>query len=453
MVSDTSESQQPIASTSPLLVIVGAGPKAAAIAAKAQVLKELKEQGKLEIGEVRIIVIDRNKVAANWRGQAGFTDGEGELGTPPEKDIGYPYNSEYGSAVDLAMLRYSWQAHKIQLSKTAYSNWIDRGRWPPKHAEWAHYLETALEDASPQEIIREATVTSVEPAGGKLIVTAQHRTTARVIEADGVVFTGPGEPIKIKGEPSGSTNRILDGRNYWTSIPLFKEMRRGKVALIGGGETAASIALSLLERAPVLDIDIINRHGSIYTRGESFRENKQFSNPGEWLGMEEVNRLEFIQRTDRGVFSVAAQRQLDQAEKVDFISGEVSALEEAGDKIIVRLERGDPPREFEYEYDRVIVALGFDPFCMLKMIPERFRPKAETPDEQREIQRNIDEYLRLPFDTVPELAGTPPNIHVPMLAGLRQGPGFPNLSCLGHLSDRILSLYVGKSPQRSKSGT
>ena len=29
-----------------------------------------------------------------------------------------------------------------------------------------------------------------------------------------------------------------------------------------------------------------------------------------------------------------------------------------------------------------------------------------------------------------------------MLAGLAQGPGFPNLSCLGTLSDRILDRYV-----------
>jgi hypothetical protein len=28
-----------------------------------------------------------------------------------------------------------------------------------------------------------------------------------------------------------------------------------------------------------------------------------------------------------------------------------------------------------------------------------------------------------------------------MLAGLQQGPGFPNLSCLGLLSDRILHPY------------
>jgi mycobactin lysine-N-oxygenase len=40
------------------------------------------------------------------------------------------------------------------------------------------------------------------------------------------------------------------------------------------------------------------------------------------------------------------------------------------------------------------------------------------------------------------VAGLTPALHLPMLAGLAQGPGFPNLSCLGLLSDRVLRRYV-----------
>jgi len=39
------------------------------------------------------------------------------------------------------------------------------------------------------------------------------------------------------------------------------------------------------------------------------------------------------------------------------------------------------------------------------------------------------------------LAGFMPTLHLPMLAGIAQGPGFPNLSCLGLLADRILASY------------
>jgi mycobactin lysine-N-oxygenase len=47
-----------------------------------------------------------------------------------------------------------------------------------------------------------------------------------------------------------------------------------------------------------------------------------------------------------------------------------------------------------------------------------------------------------------------PPLHLPVVAGLAQGPGFPNLSCLGLLSDRILRRYVaaagapGPTPER-----
>jgi mycobactin lysine-N-oxygenase len=44
------------------------------------------------------------------------------------------------------------------------------------------------------------------------------------------------------------------------------------------------------------------------------------------------------------------------------------------------------------------------------------------------------------------VAGLSPPLHLPVLAGLAQGPGFPNLSCLGLLSDRILRRYVIPGP-------
>jgi mycobactin lysine-N-oxygenase len=437
MASDDSALKQLETSTSPLLVVIGAGPKAAALAAKARAMHEHKGD------EVRVVVIERNQVGAHWMGGFGYTDGQNELCTPPEKDVGYPFNSSYGSDVNREMLRYTWQAYLID--KTAYPGWLDRGRRQPPLSEWAKYIEWVLEFANPQEIIREMTVTSIEPSGAKLIVHAQHRRVHRTFEADGVVLTGPGEPIRIPDSPPTTGDRLFDGKNYWTHVQLFADkerQRRGKVAVIGGGGTAASIALSLLRVAPHLEIDIINRHGTIFTRGESFREKSLFCDTEKWQELDEFKRQEFIKRTDRGVFSVGAQKEFDQAENIDFISGEVVGIEDLGNRILVRLKRGKPSEELEYEYDRVIVALGFDPFSTLKLIPEGFRPKCKTPEEQLDIQRKVDNYLRLPFDTVPELAETQPNIHVPMLAGLAQGVGFQNLACLSVLSDRILSRYV-----------
>jgi mycobactin lysine-N-oxygenase len=44
------------------------------------------------------------------------------------------------------------------------------------------------------------------------------------------------------------------------------------------------------------------------------------------------------------------------------------------------------------------------------------------------------------------VCGLSPPLHLPVLAGLAQGPGFPNLSCLGLLSDRVLRRYAPSGP-------
>ena len=48
---------------------------------------------------------------------------------------------------------------------------------------------------------------------------------------------------------------------------------------------------------------------------------------------------------------------------------------------------------------------------------------------------------RPPVHFLPVPRADPP-LHLPVVAGLAQGPGFPNLSCLGLLSDRVLRRYV-----------
>ena len=64
--------------------MLGAGPKALAIAAKAKVLRDLG------LGSLDVVLIEQRAVAADCRGTDGWTDGERHLGTPPKKDIGFP---------------------------------------------------------------------------------------------------------------------------------------------------------------------------------------------------------------------------------------------------------------------------------------------------------------------------------------------------------------------------
>jgi hypothetical protein len=103
------------------LAVVGTGPKGIAIAAKARALAAAG------LPAPRVVLVDRGEVAGNWSGRQGCTSGLLPLGTPPEKDVGYPYAASWGDAsadVIAAMAEYSWQRHLIRHG--AYGDWIDR---------------------------------------------------------------------------------------------------------------------------------------------------------------------------------------------------------------------------------------------------------------------------------------------------------------------------------------
>lgn len=78
------------------LAVVGAGPKGIAIAAKARALAAAG------LSAPKVVLIDRAAVAGNWNGRQGYTSGLLPLGTPPEKDVGFPYA---GAAGDRPRLR------------------------------------------------------------------------------------------------------------------------------------------------------------------------------------------------------------------------------------------------------------------------------------------------------------------------------------------------------------
>ena len=86
-----------------------------------------------------IVIIDKAGIGANWDGKHGFTNGLLPLDGSPEKDIGYPYKSIFGKAIDQKMQQFSWTAYLIDADH--YVDWIDKGRLPPTHEEFANYLK------------------------------------------------------------------------------------------------------------------------------------------------------------------------------------------------------------------------------------------------------------------------------------------------------------------------
>jgi mycobactin lysine-N-oxygenase len=133
------------------IIVVGAGPKALAIAAKHSVLRKLRWT------LPPLIIIEKDSVAAHWSGKSGFTDGWQSLGTPPQKDIGFPYAStcwgKYNACVNQAMSAFSWQ--NFLIAKGKYGRWIDCGRPSPTHREWSEYLRWVANEVNPNMIIGE----------------------------------------------------------------------------------------------------------------------------------------------------------------------------------------------------------------------------------------------------------------------------------------------------------
>jgi mycobactin lysine-N-oxygenase len=421
----------------PTLAVVGAGPKGIAIAAKARALAAVG------LRAPRVVLVDRGEVAGNWGGRQGYTNGLLPLGTPPEKDVGYPYAASWGDAsadVVAAMARFSWQRHLIMHG--VYSDWVDRGRMRPAHRQWSVYLREVAEAAEAEIVF--GVVAGLEAAGGDRWEVRLAAGSA--MTADGLVITGAGPAITVPGQPDEHP-RVLDGRTYWLAARELDHQRAQSVCVIGSGETAASVVIDLLKRAHKRStIDVLTARGVLYSRGESYDENRFYSDPADWPRLAEAHRREFLERTDRGVFSLQAEAVLSQARGFRALAGRAAAIEAREHDVVVTIAYGDE-RE-RVAYDAVIVAIGFDGRWFEALLGEdasaRYRAALGGGDLQRLISADLS------------VAGLEPPLHLPVMAGLAQGPGFPNLSCLGLLSDRVLRRYLAVSsagapaPERSE---
>ena len=214
---------------------------------------------------------------------------------------------------------------------------------------------------------------------------------------------------------------------------MLKKGIAANVCVIGSGETAASVVISLLKKAHRRStVDVLTSRGVLYSRGESYDENRFYSDPGEWPRLAESHRREFLERTDRGVFSLQAEATLRQSRGFRTLAGRAAAIEAGERQVVVTIEYDD--EEERIAYDLVVVAIGFDARWFESMLGVEARRRLDHALAGRLLERQIDVDL--------SIAGLSPPLHLPVLAGLAQGPGFPNLSCLGLLSDRILRRYV-----------
>lgn len=417
------------------LIIVGAGPKAIAMASKNAVLAELG----YEVPELHII--EKSHVAANWTGKAGFTNGKQPLGTSPEKDVGFPYQSktwgDKNEEVNFLMQKFSW--HSFLMSRGLYSDWVDRGRQQPKHLLWADYLQWTLNKLKGELVqVHHGELKGVDFEGPELTATYSSSGAENTIKGNGLVITGPGQ-IRL---PPGvrPSKKVFTVESFWENYLNLKANTELKICIAGAGENAASMACSLIEDNPNAKIDIICPNGAIFSRGESFFENRIYSDPDRcrWNDLDSKEKMEVIKRTDRGVFSIAAMKMLNDSTQINILPGRVVGVEETETNVGINVSYNG--KEEFLSYDRMAFAIGED---QLQFLGSLLRPEDRMQIiDQLGVPTLDNETISPLIDFDLSVKGLENKLHLPMLSGLAQGPGFSNLSCLGRLSDRVLSSYV-----------
>ncbi len=234
---------------------------------------------------------------------------------------------------------------------------------------------------------------------------------------------------------------------------LLMEDLAGIEAWTGIGTSLCGVAnRNELFRHRVSTITVISPQVTLFTRGESFFENMLFSDPTDWSSLTMAERRDALARTDRGVFSARVQDALLADDRIRHLRGRVAHAVAREDRIRLTLStsRGSEAPATVHGFDLVIDGSGADPMWFESLLSQEARDLLELglggPLAGDTLQEAIGYDLAV--------TGVTPKLFLPNLSGLMQGPGFPNLSCLGLLSDRVLGAdYLRPGHHRSTMRT
>jgi len=431
------------------LVVIGAGAKAAALAAKVHVLNCLGA------GPLSLTIIEQTAPAASWLGRNGMTSGDEPLAVPPVKDVGFPYLSsrefyELGAPVDREMLAFSWQQHLIALGE--YAAWVNAGAPAISHRRYGEYLGWVLERATSGVDLRagRASRVSLTTDGAGWSVQTAGPDGARNHRGAAVVITGPGTHRALPHDPAVA-DRVFHCDSSRADLLRIPEDGCPTVAILGGGESALSCVSYLRGTRPRAHLTVFTPNLPL-SRGESFLENRVFADPDAvgWSSMSLESRRDFIKHCDRGVFDTGSLAALARDVRTTFVTGRILSVTGTAAGTSIRYAAPGAATALDSRYDYVVNCTGFELMPTLQRllgsdlwadVEHRMQPHRCGLSEQE-----------MPLGRALEIAGVSPRLHVPGLAGLSQGPGFANLGCLGLLANRILGPLL-TATGREASGT
>jgi mycobactin lysine-N-oxygenase len=418
------------------LLIVGAGPKATAIAAKVHAINQLG------LGPISLLIVEERAYAASWSGARGMTSGEEPLAITPLKDVGFPYETHRilgskGYAVDGLLMEFSWQRYLIE--QHGYARWLNAGLPPVRHREYGEYLAWALPRASDGVEIIQGRVTLVsfdnDRDAWEIEIERPAGRTRRRGRALTLTGSGVHRPLSHDPRAAGSVFHCDGPRSELAQVAE----KRCDVAIVGGGDGALACLMYLRELRADLELTVYTP-GPPVSRGESFLENRVFSDPDSvaWSSLDVQTRRAFIQHTDQGVFDGDALAQIARDEHCTFVIGRVSHVAAGPGAVSVEYDSSEGSAAARHDY--VVNCTGFDLLAQLRSL---FAPSVRA-----EIEAQAGPVWsgrggrELAFGRMLELEGLRPRLHIPGLAALSQGPGFANLGCLGLLSNRVLQAFL-----------
>jgi mycobactin lysine-N-oxygenase len=420
------------------LLIVGAGAKAAAIATKVHVLNSLG------LGPLRLTIVEATEPAASWSGRNGMTSGEEPLAITPIKDVGFPYESfqTFGAAgdeVDRAIMAFSWQQYLIE--RRGYARWVNAGSPAVQHRDYGQYLAWVLARATTGVTLARARVTqiSLDATTERWAVEVAESPGPRRYVCDALALTGPGihRALPHDADAAARLFHCDSRRSEFARIPFDEDC---DIGIVGGGESALSCVAFLRTFRPTARLTVYTT-GLPMSRGESFLENRVFSNPDDvdWAALDPAIRRDFVKHCDRGVFDAGSLATLAYDEQCRFVVGRVEHVSSTSFDRGVTVSYRATVGTVAAQHDYVVNCTGFD---LLEQLRTLF-PTAMRAEIERRVGPlwDVPPGTEVPIGRFLELEGLQPRLHIPGLAGLSQGPGFANLGCLGLLANRVLQPF------------
>jgi mycobactin lysine-N-oxygenase len=406
-------------------------------------------------------------------------DGEGLLQNPRMVDSltraldTLEPNSELWPVADRIMRQeyslFAWLTRfpNDEMESATLKAWVEAGGRRLIHQEFSDYLKWVLRKArrsffynnsSPGiELYELHEVSGVRRSGdGLWQIEIESRPTATGYH--GVIISGNGPSEKIDGVTEALQSRIFDAKDFWARQRQFEAELRvaldrdredttapfAKIAVVGAGGAATSIANRVLQYSENVRISMFGRPAALFSRTGNAFEEQYYGDNEAWRNLSIKNRVGFLERLGSRASWSGQIEELQGSGRVVYLSREFVGVSE-GDIGGISLVYNGPKLSFRTDdFDLLVDARGFQ---TAEYVADFLRD-CQIKKKFLEVAKEVKEFTaeRVPAKAVAvlpsmELAGLPPGLHVPNLCGLA-GPAASNLMALGWLSTEILRPHV-----------